>query len=143
MQETTVSRSYAEALLDLAIADGDPDLYAELFRQFVGLLETERDFRSFLETPRVEPDEKKRVIRKVFAGKIPDRLLRFLLVVIDKRRQRLLPSIAADREVLPRYRVNPSIIGGVIVRVGDRILDGSIRHRLQMLRRSLMKAEVG
>jgi F-type H+-transporting ATPase subunit delta len=182
MQETTVSRSYAEALLDLAIADGDPDLYAELFRQFVGLLETERDFRSFLETPRVEPDEKKRVIRKVFAGKIPDRLLRFLLVVIDKRRQRLLPSIAAeysdladehsgrvrveittaaepdealqaelmqrlgqvlDREVLPRYRVNPRIIGGVIVRVGDRILDGSIRHRLQMLRRSLMKAEVG
>ncbi len=48
-----------------------------------------------------------------------------------------------DREVLPRYRVNPRIIGGVIVRVGDRILDGSIRHRLQMLRRSLMKAEVG
>jgi F-type H+-transporting ATPase subunit delta len=47
-----------------------------------------------------------------------------------------------EREVIPRYRINPRLIGGVVVRVGDRIMDGSVRHRLQMLRRSLLRAEL-
>jgi F-type H+-transporting ATPase subunit delta len=33
--------------------------------------------------------------------------------------------------------VDPAILGGVIVRVGDRIVDGSIRTRLKELRREL------
>jgi F-type H+-transporting ATPase subunit delta len=48
-----------------------------------------------------------------------------------------------DREILPRYRINPRILGGVIVRVGDRIMDGSVRRRLQGLRRRMLKADIG
>jgi F-type H+-transporting ATPase subunit delta len=33
--------------------------------------------------------------------------------------------------------VDPSIIGGVVVRVGDTLLDGSVRGRLEALRRRL------
>ena len=33
--------------------------------------------------------------------------------------------------------VDPSIMGGVILRVGDRIMDGSVRGRLETLRRQL------
>ena len=36
------------------------------------------------------------------------------------------------------YRVNPAIQGGMIVRVGDRVLDGSVRSKLEGLRRSLV-----
>jgi F-type H+-transporting ATPase subunit delta len=33
--------------------------------------------------------------------------------------------------------VDPSIVGGVLVRVGDRLVDGSLRTRLKVLRREL------
>ena len=46
-------------------------------------------------------------------------------------------------EVLPRFRTDPRVIGGLVVRVGDRIMDGSVRRRLQGLRRSLLKPETG
>jgi F-type H+-transporting ATPase subunit delta len=34
--------------------------------------------------------------------------------------------------------VNPAILGGVVVRVGDTVLDGSVRRRLGTLRARLL-----
>ena len=36
-----------------------------------------------------------------------------------------------------RYNVDPEIIGGVVARVGDQLIDGSVRGRLEGLRRTL------
>lgn len=48
---------------------------------------------------------------------------------------------ALGRPVVPQVRVNPNILGGIVVRVGDRVMDGSIRRRLGVLRgRMLAKA---
>jgi F-type H+-transporting ATPase subunit delta len=41
----------------------------------------------------------------------------------------------AGRNVTLATRVDPNIIGGIIVRVGNSILDASIRNRLEQLRR--------
>lgn len=35
------------------------------------------------------------------------------------------------------FRVNPSILGGLIVRVGDKVLDGSVLSQLETLRQNL------
>jgi F-type H+-transporting ATPase subunit delta len=35
--------------------------------------------------------------------------------------------------------VEPEILGGAIIRVGDRVLDGSVRRRMTKLRRQLLK----
>jgi len=43
-----------------------------------------------------------------------------------------------EKEVIARYHTEPAILGGTMVRVGDRIFDGSIRRRATMLRRKLM-----
>lgn len=181
MRETTVARAYAEALLEIAQKEADVELYAQSLLSVADLVETEREFRLFLETPRIDPTVKKQVLRDVLEGRLPDQLLKFLFIVIDKRRQRLIPAIADEyaslvdqhfgrvqvqmttamepgdelratlqqrmgellqKEVLPRYRTDPRILGGVIVRVGDRIMNGSLRRRLQLLRRGLLKAEV-
>ena len=86
MQETTVARNYADALFDLAEAAGELEPYAGQLTQIAELVESERDFRLFLETPRIEPSIKTRTVRDVFEGHIADRLLRFLLVLIDNLR---------------------------------------------------------
>lgn len=49
-------------------------------------------------------------------------------------------SQALGKTVVPHFRENPSLLGGVIVRVGDRVMDGSVRHRLQQLRRQMLGA---
>jgi F-type H+-transporting ATPase subunit delta len=45
---------------------------------------------------------------------------------------------ALGKEVVPTFTVEPEILGGAIVRVGDRVLDGSVRRKLAQLRRQLL-----
>lgn len=42
------------------------------------------------------------------------------------------------KEVIPSFAVDPAILGGVVVRVGERIHDGSVRRRMTKLRRLLV-----
>ena len=48
---------------------------------------------------------------------------------------------ALGREVRAYFRSDPKIIGGVVVRVGDRIFDGSVRRRLTALQRRMLTGE--
>lgn len=48
---------------------------------------------------------------------------------------------ALGREVRAHFRTDPRILGGVVVRVGDRILDGSVRRRLTALQRKMLTGE--
>jgi F-type H+-transporting ATPase subunit delta len=47
-------------------------------------------------------------------------------------------SKALGKEVVAGFAVEPEILGGAIIRVGDRLLDGSVRRRLLQLRRVLL-----
>jgi F-type H+-transporting ATPase subunit b len=53
----------------------------------------------------------------------------------DSIKKNLLFSLSG--EVAVSFRVDPSILGGLIVHVGDRVIDGSISGQLQGLRQSL------
>ncbi len=46
----------------------------------------------------------------------------------------------AGRRVTLSSRVDPDILGGIILRVGNTILDASIRNRLEQLRRHVAQA---
>jgi F-type H+-transporting ATPase subunit delta len=46
----------------------------------------------------------------------------------------------AGRRVTLSARVDPDIIGGIVLRVGNSILDASIRNRLEQLRRHVAQA---
>jgi F-type H+-transporting ATPase subunit delta len=43
------------------------------------------------------------------------------------------------KQVFLRSRVDPSIIGGAIIRVENKIIDGSLRHRLGQMRRAMIQ----
>ena len=42
------------------------------------------------------------------------------------------------KQVVPHLSVDPSIMGGVVVHVGDTVLDGSVKKRLASLRRKML-----
>jgi F-type H+-transporting ATPase subunit delta len=50
---------------------------------------------------------------------------------------------ALGKQVVPHLAVNPAILGGLVVRVGDRVMDGSVRRRLSTLRRRLSAGATG
>jgi len=42
------------------------------------------------------------------------------------------------KRVVPHISINPDILGGVIVKVGDTVMDGSVRRRLASLRSRML-----
>jgi F-type H+-transporting ATPase subunit delta len=56
----------------------------------------------------------------------------------DRELIRTQLSRALQKDVVPHFHVNASILGGVIVRVGDTVLDGSVRRRLSTLRAKML-----
>ena len=179
MRDETVARNYAEALFEVAQRHEGLEVYGTGIATVSALLDENPSFRLFLETPRVDASAKKAVVRKAFGGQLPPNLVNFLLVTIDKRRQRLLREISREyaalvdehlnrahvevtvartlddesmdrvakrltgllgKTVIPHQRVKPEILGGIVVRAGDTIFDGSLRRRLGRMRRRLVAA---
>jgi F-type H+-transporting ATPase subunit delta len=56
------------------------------------------------------------------------------------RLQAQLEAMTGKKVVVDRL-TDPSLIAGVVTRIGDRVLDGSLRTRLQTLRDALMPAD--
>jgi ATP synthase F1 delta subunit len=56
----------------------------------------------------------------------------------DAERATLEGRLKAKHGDLPiHYRVDPAILGGLVVRVGDRMVDGSLATRLNQLRQNI------
>jgi F-type H+-transporting ATPase subunit delta len=58
---------------------------------------------------------------------------------LEKEIVRRLAS-ALGKEVRAHFRTDAAILGGVVVRVGDRVFDGSVRRRLTAMRRRMLAA---
>ena len=181
MRDETVARNYAETLFELARRNDSTQEYGDALETVAGLLEDVSRFRTFVETPRIDDEVKKSVIRKGLADRTPRHVVNFVLTTIDKRRQHLLREISQEyllllddhlgrehvevtvarplddttaqmvserlskilgRQAIPHVRVKPEILGGLVVRTGDTIYDGSVRRRLEGLRRRLLTAGI-
>jgi F-type H+-transporting ATPase subunit delta len=59
----------------------------------------------------------------------------------DEKTRKLIAdrlSKVFDKTVVPHLSVDPRILGGVVVRVGDTVMDGSVRRKLGSLRSRLL-----
>lgn len=50
---------------------------------------------------------------------------------------------ATGREVIVDFQVDPSLIGGIVAKVGDTVYDASIRARLQAMQKALTEGGAG
>lgn len=178
MSRAAVVRNYAEALLEIAAREDAVEAYGEHLSEVAALYRLEEDVRRFLDTPRISLEEKKDAVRDAWGGQTPERFVRFLLVVLEKGRQRQLPRIAdaygdlvderqgrvhatvtlarepgeefrreisealdgvVDRSVVPHFRVDQEILGGIVIRMEDHVMDGSLRRRLSDLESTLLE----
>jgi len=64
---------------------------------------------------------------------------RLLPPELEQVRQSLQRSLSKD-PVIHQY-VDENIIGGIIVKVGDRLIDGSVRSQLDAMRKKLVEAK--
>jgi F-type H+-transporting ATPase subunit delta len=181
VRDETVAKNYAETLFELARRNDGVESYGQAIATVAGVIDDDPKFRMFLETPRIEDEDKKVVVRSAFGEALPKHVVNFVLVTIDKRRQRLLRRISQEYDllldehlgrehvevtvarhiddattqmiserlssalgtrVIPHVRVKPEILGGLVVRTGDTIYDGSIRRRLDGMRRRLLGARL-
>lgn len=179
MSDAAVGENYAGALLELATRRDAAEAYGRYLAEVAGLYREEPTFRLFLDTPRVPEERKKELLREVLADRVPEPFVHFLLVVLEKGRQRSLPRIEEayrdllderfgrvhatvtlaaepdeglrdeivdrlsailDREVEAAFRTDEDIVGGIVVRFEDKVMDGSLRRSLQNLRRRLTRA---
>ncbi|MGQ0704349.1 MAG: ATP synthase F1 subunit delta [Gemmatimonadales bacterium] len=55
-------------------------------------------------------------------------------------KQRIAETLSATlgKDVVAGFAVEPEILGGAMVRVGERVRDGSVRRKLKQLRRQLL-----
>lgn len=66
------------------------------------------------------------------------------VVLARKPDQRLLDAIqgrlsaAMAKEVIPHVREDPRILGGIVVRIGDRVMDGSLKRKMARLRKQML-----
>jgi F-type H+-transporting ATPase subunit delta len=65
--------------------------------------------------------------------------VRSAVPLTDDQRDRLAKALedATGKQVEIKVVVDPSVLGGIVTQVGDTVIDGSVRRRLDQLRNSL------
>ncbi|MEZ4703019.1 MAG: F0F1 ATP synthase subunit delta [Rhodothermales bacterium] len=172
----TIARRYARALYELAEQKQCVDRVDEDVAMILESLHGSPELTRFLADPILNADKKGDVIKKLFATRLQDVTLSFLVLLVEKRREYLLSDVArsyhalrdehmnvvraearvaialseAEEQTLARAiekltgqtvrletRIDPSIIGGVVVRVGDTVYDRSVLNQLSRLKDQL------
>jgi F-type H+-transporting ATPase subunit delta len=57
---------------------------------------------------------------------------------VDEARIAEQLSRVIGKSVIPHMNVNPAILGGVVVKIGDTVMDGSVRRRLARLKSQIL-----
>ena len=177
-----VSKTYGEALFELAMEESKLDDFMEEVKALLLTLEQNPEFSKLMNHPKIGKDEKLEVIENVFGGKMDKELVGFLRLIVSKDRYHETPDILRyflskvkaekgigvakvtsaqaltdeqkktieDRllettqfkQMEMEYDINADLIGGLVIRIGDRVVDSSIQTKLNELKKQLMKIQL-
>jgi len=153
-------RIYAEALFGAAKDAGRLAQVHEALADFAIATAESPELRAVLRNPQLEPSAKSAILADL-AGEKEPLFTHFLQVVAEKRRAGELEDIAkeferelsdaeekvilkqiedaAGRKVDATRKVDPDLVGGIVLQAGSLRVDASVRGRLERLRQELVK----
>ncbi len=177
-----ISKTYGDALFELAIEEDKIDSFLEETETLVGILKENKDFEKLMNHPKILKEEKLEVCENVFRGRISDELLGFMTIIIAKDRYSEIDEILSyfvsevkrykgigiakvisamplkpeqqkkvEEKLLETtgykqmemyFETDESLIGGMIIRIGDRVVDSSVSTKLNELQKELLKVQI-
>jgi F-type H+-transporting ATPase subunit delta len=100
MNDATIGRNYAETLLTLAKKSGEEEEWGALIEAIAVAMQEDRTLKTFLESPKLAASQKIEILARALGKRVPPVFLRFLEIVVSKRRQMLIPEIASEYRAL-------------------------------------------
>lgn len=95
MATLKVSHRYATSLIETAIEKNKLDKISSDMILLLDALQDNRALQLMLENPVIRPEIKSSILKEIFSSKFDSDSINFLNFVIQKKRERLLDSIAA------------------------------------------------
>lgn len=130
LESPRVAVSVKTDVIKKALGDKTPALFVRFLQQLVTnrrqamIREISAEYNSMLNAA------EGRVIARVTLSREPS----------AEERETIVSQLSSNlgKIVEPKIIVDPSILGGIIVRMGDTVMDGSVRRRLSLLRRRMV-----
>jgi len=181
MLTNKLSQTYAKALCDIAGEKGMLDKVETDLRQIEAVIQENPGLTNLLYHPRVPAAAKKETLNSVFGEDVDDFVKKFLLLLVDKRREMALVPIIKEyvkmandarniaeaevtvakeisegqkqaladklqkltgKKIVLNIRVDEKILGGAIVRIGGKLIDGSIVRQLKTLKSDILASRL-
>ncbi len=177
-----VSKTYGDALFELALESGQIDSLFEEAKRMLGIIQTNDDLSKMMNHPKIVIEEKQKIIETVFTDRASKEMIGLMLMIISKGHYQefggvleyfiaqvkeykkigtayitsamdlsLMQKDAIRRKLLETtdyvqfefvYHIDPSLIGGIVIRIGDRVVDGSVKNKLARLTSELSKVKL-
>lgn len=180
-EKTTLARPYAQAVFDLARAQGKDGAGLKAWSEMLELaasVATDPQMQSLIGDPRIRKEQLVQLVLDVCGTKLDEAGQNFIKLLVENRRLDVLPEIRAHyeaqraeaegtlqaqvvsafplsaeqqskiasalkarlgRSINVTASVDQSLLGGVIIRAGDMVIDGSARGQLANLATALTK----
>ena len=178
-----VSKTYGDALFELALEGKSEDVLFEEAKVFLEVIRKDDELVKFMKHPKIVKEEKLKTGKAIFDKEFSKEFAGFLMILIQKDRfgevektleyfigrmkehkkigvayvataaelseaqkekvcKHLLETTAFESFEM-NYTVDESLLGGMVIRVGDRVVDTSIKSKLNSLSKQLYALQVG
>jgi len=173
----SLARRYSQALFEIATETSLDSIDSDL-RELTMLVEENAEVKNVMLHPHISLSVKKSIMEKLLGEEFGEVTRRFFYLLIDRKRENLLPLIQREftrladearqvveakvasaielsatqlddlksaikqmtgKDVRIICEVRAELIGGVLVQVGDRVMDGTIAHALNRMRVELRR----
>ena len=174
-----IEATYGDALFELAVQESKVDALYDEAKVVIDAFKNNEELGKLLNHPKVEKEEKEKVIKNIFSQFVSDDLTGLLVIMVSKDRQNNVvttleyfldkvleykkigiayvstakPLTETQKKAVVskllettdyvdfqmNYSIDESLIGGMVIRIGDRVVDSSIKHKIEELAKDLRK----
>jgi F-type H+-transporting ATPase subunit delta len=138
-ESLTIARPYAEAAFKLARDANSLPQWSDALSRLAAVAGN-RVAHDLIGNPRVTDDQLAALVADV-AGSLSPEQRNFVQLLAENERLNVIATLQAKygRKVKADVHVDPELIGGISIRIGDEVHDTSVRGKLAQLADALMK----